>query len=80
MYLESRYPGGRYCVYTTHEARARFPRRQLVCDGALWPRDELSAPLLAPTYALLQHMYQYLGRDDKSALVIACQVPFIYTH
>ncbi|XP_045446262.1 cyclin-G-associated kinase [Melitaea cinxia] len=73
MYLESRYPGGRYCVYTTHEARARFPRRQLVCDGALWPRDELSAPLLAPTYALLQHMYQYLGRDDKSALVIACQ-------
>ncbi|CAH2107597.1 unnamed protein product [Euphydryas editha] len=73
LYLESHHPGGRYCVYTPQEARARFPRRQLVCDGALWPLDELRAPLLAPTYALLQHMYHYLGRDDKSVLVIACQ-------
>ncbi|XP_045764803.1 cyclin-G-associated kinase isoform X2 [Maniola jurtina] len=73
MYLESHHPGGKYCVYSVHDARARFPRRQLVTDTSLWPLDEHRAPLLAPYYALLQHMYQYLGKDDKSALVIACQ-------
>ncbi|CAH2236958.1 jg9455 [Pararge aegeria aegeria] len=73
MYLESHHPGGKYCVYTVHDARARFPRRQLVTDTSLWPTEEHRAPLLAPYYALLQHMYQYLGKDDKSALVIACQ-------
>ncbi|XP_032510801.2 cyclin-G-associated kinase isoform X1 [Danaus plexippus] len=73
IYLESHHPGGKYCVYSVHESRARFPRRQLVTDTSLWPRDEDRAPLLAPYYALLQHMYQYLGKDDKSALVIACQ-------
>ena len=74
MYLESHHPNGKYCVYTVHDARARFPRRQLVTDTAVWPTDDYKAPLLAPYYALLQHMYQYLGKDDKSALVIACQV------
>ncbi|XP_072940356.1 cyclin-G-associated kinase [Epargyreus clarus] len=73
MYLESHHPGGKYCVYTVGEGRARFPRRQLVADAAAWPSDEHRAPLLAPYYALLQHMYQYLGRDERSALVIACQ-------
>ncbi|CAH0727919.1 unnamed protein product, partial [Brenthis ino] len=72
LYLESHHPGGKYCVYTVHDARARFPRRQLVTDASVFPTDEHRTPLLAPYYALLQHMYQYLGKDDKSALVIAC--------
>ncbi|XP_045493731.1 cyclin-G-associated kinase [Colias croceus] len=72
LYLESHHPGGKYCVYTVHDAKARFPRRQLVTDTSVWPSEEHRAPLLAPYYSLLQHMYQYLGRDDKSALVIAC--------
>ncbi|XP_047515483.1 cyclin-G-associated kinase isoform X2 [Pieris napi] len=72
LYLESHHPGGKYCVYTVHDAKARFPRRQLVTDTSVWPTEEHRAPLLAPYYALLQHMYQYLGKDDKSALVIAC--------
>ncbi|XP_050668220.1 cyclin-G-associated kinase isoform X2 [Leptidea sinapis] len=72
LYLESHIPGGKYCVYTAHEAKARFPRRQLVTDTSLWPSDDHRAPLLPPYYSLLQHMYQYLCGDDKSVLVIAC--------
>ncbi|XP_050342382.1 cyclin-G-associated kinase [Nymphalis io] len=73
LYLESHHPGGKYCVFAPQEARARFPRRQLVADASLWAADELRAPLLAPTYALLQRMYRYLAQDDRAALVIACQ-------
>ncbi|XP_047527395.1 cyclin-G-associated kinase isoform X1 [Vanessa atalanta] len=73
LYLESHHPGGKYCVFAPLEARARFPRRQLVADASLWAADELRAPLLAPTYALLQRMYRYLAQDDRAALVLACQ-------
>ncbi|XP_028159920.1 cyclin-G-associated kinase-like [Ostrinia furnacalis] len=75
-YLESRHPGGKYCVYNAcRGARLHFPRHVLVTDAcrALWPTPAHRAPLLAQFYALLQHMYQYLGKDDKSAVVITCQ-------
>ncbi|XP_068630844.1 cyclin-G-associated kinase isoform X2 [Battus philenor] len=74
-YLESRHPGGKYCVYNACRGRLNFPRHVLVADAcrALWPTPAHKAPLLSPYYALLQHMYQYLGKDDRSAIVITCQ-------
>ncbi|XP_046960103.1 cyclin-G-associated kinase [Vanessa cardui] len=73
LYLESHHPGGKYSVFAAQESRARFPRRQLVADAPPWGADELRAPLLAPTYALLARMYRYLAQDDRAALVLACQ-------
>ncbi|KAL0892397.1 hypothetical protein ABMA27_015518 [Loxostege sticticalis] len=75
-YLESRHPGGKYCVYNAcRGSRLHFPRHVLVTDACrtLWPTPAHRAPILAQFYALLQHMYQYLGKDDKSAVVITCQ-------
>ncbi|KAJ0180054.1 hypothetical protein K1T71_004645 [Dendrolimus kikuchii] len=75
-FLESRHPGGKYCVYNAYRGgRLTFARHVLVTDAcrALWPTPAHRAPLLAPYYALLQHMYQYLGKDDRNAVVITCQ-------
>lgn len=75
-YLDTRHPGGKYCVYNAcRGARLHFPRNVLVTDAyrTLWPTASHRAPLLAPFYALLQHMYQYLGKDDKTAVVVTCQ-------
>ncbi|KAL4718369.1 hypothetical protein ACJJTC_004602, partial [Scirpophaga incertulas] len=75
VYLESRHPGGKYCVFNAcRGSRLNFPRHVAVIDArALWPTPAHRAPLLAPFYELLQKMYQYLGKDDKSAAVITCQ-------
>ncbi|CAH1644154.1 unnamed protein product [Spodoptera littoralis] len=75
-YLESRHPGGKYSIYNAcRGCRLSFPRHVPVTDAvrALWPTPAHRAPLLAPYYALLQHMYQYLGKDDRQAAVITCQ-------
>ncbi|XP_028034078.1 cyclin-G-associated kinase isoform X2 [Bombyx mandarina] len=75
-FLESRHPGGKYCVYNAcRGGRLTFGRHVLVTDAcrALWPTGAHRAPLLAPYYALLQHMYQYLAKDDRNAIVITCQ-------
>ncbi|XP_013184450.1 cyclin-G-associated kinase [Amyelois transitella] len=74
-FLESRHPGGRYCVYNLCRG-ARSPLGRPGGEGAgraLWPTAAHRAPLLAPFYSLLQNMYQYLGKDDKGALVLTCQ-------
>ncbi|KAM3962866.1 cyclin-G-associated kinase isoform 2-T2 [Aphomia sociella] len=78
-FLESRHPGGKYCVYNVcRGARSQFSRHGAGGGGveawrALWPTPSHKAPLLAPFYSLLQDMYQYLGKDDRNALVITCQ-------
>ncbi|CAG9115604.1 unnamed protein product [Plutella xylostella] len=75
-YLESRHPGNKYCVYSAHRGgRLQFARSVHVTDAcaALFPTPAHKAPLLSPFYALLENLYQYLGKDDKSAAVITCQ-------
>ncbi|CAB3243967.1 unnamed protein product [Arctia plantaginis] len=75
-YLESRHPGGKYCVYNAWRGgRLTFPRHVIITDAcrALWPTPVHRAPLLAPLYSLLQHMYHYLGKDERAACVITCQ-------
>ncbi|XP_075970292.1 cyclin-G-associated kinase isoform X2 [Anticarsia gemmatalis] len=75
-FLESRHPGGKYSVYNAcRGGRLTFPRHVLVTDAcrALWPTPAHRAPLLAPFYSLLQHMYHYLGKDERAAAVITCQ-------
>lgn len=76
-YLESRHPGGKYCIYNAcRGGRLSFPRHVQVTDAcrALWPTPAHRAPLLAPLYALLQHLYQQLGKDERQAAVITCPV------
>ncbi|XP_026328227.1 cyclin-G-associated kinase isoform X2 [Hyposmocoma kahamanoa] len=76
VFLETRHPGGQYCVYNAcRGARLHFPRHVLVTDAcrALWPTPAHRAPLLSPLYVLLQHMYQNLAKDDRGAIVITCQ-------
>lgn len=75
-FLESRHPGGKYSVYNAcRGGRLTFPRHVIVTDAcrALWPTPVHKAPLLAPFYSTLQHMYHCLGRDEKAAAVITCQ-------
>ncbi|GBP28989.1 Cyclin-G-associated kinase [Eumeta japonica] len=74
-FLESRHPGGKYCVYNAcRGARLHFPRNVRVVDAthALCPTSAHRAPLLSPLYALLEDMYQYLGKEEKNACVITC--------
>lgn len=61
--------------------RLTFPRHVIITDAcrALWPTPVHRAPLLAPLYSLLQHMYHYLGKDERAAAVITCQVSGLYT-
>ncbi|XP_013177988.1 PREDICTED: cyclin-G-associated kinase isoform X2 [Papilio xuthus] len=71
-FLESRHPG-KYCVYNACRGRVSFARAAQDASRALWPTPAHRAPLLSPYYALLQHMYHYLGSDDRAAIVITCQ-------
>lgn len=48
--------------------------RVVDASHALCPTPAHRAPLLSPFYALLEDMYQYLGKDDRNAVVITCQV------
>lgn len=76
-FLESRHPGGRYCVYNAYRSstRAHFPRNIRVVDAseALNATPSHKAPLLSPFYALLEDMYQHLGKDERNVCVITCQ-------
>ncbi|XP_053602975.1 cyclin-G-associated kinase isoform X2 [Plodia interpunctella] len=75
-FLESRHPGGKYCVYNLcRGSRTLLGKPGAGADAgrALWPTAGLRAPLLAPLYSLLQNLYLYLGKDDRSALVLTCQ-------
>ncbi|XP_063621140.1 cyclin-G-associated kinase [Cydia splendana] len=74
-FLETRHPGGKYCVFNLYRGgRLHFPRHATVTDAwQLWPTPAHRAPLLAPLYRQLQGMYQWLGRDERAAAVIACQ-------
>lgn len=73
-FLETRHPGDKYCVYNLcRGGRLQFSRAGAAQDAwAAWAPHR--APLLAPLYRQLQHMYQWLGRDERAASVIACQV------
>ncbi|KOB74354.1 Uncharacterized protein OBRU01_07417 [Operophtera brumata] len=62
----------KYTVFNACKGvRHSFPRHVVVSDAshALHP-----APMLAPLYNLARQMYQCLGKDERSAVVITCQI------